>query len=59
MSKRSVGRWRFLTKDSVLVAESNQPVTSGTSDKAFVDSNVLIYAHDSAACAVTPSFRRQ
>jgi predicted nucleic acid-binding protein len=28
------------------VAESNQPVTSGTSDKTFVDSNVLIYAHD-------------
>lgn len=28
------------------MAESNQPVTSGTSDKAFVDSNVLIYAHD-------------
>jgi len=28
------------------VAESNQPVTNGTSDKTFVDSNVLIYAHD-------------
>jgi predicted nucleic acid-binding protein len=28
------------------VAESNQPATSGTSDKTFVDSNVLIYAHD-------------
>lgn len=28
------------------MAESNQPVTNGTSDKTFVDSNVLIYAHD-------------
>ena len=29
-----------------MAAESNQPVTNGTSDKTFVDSNVLIYAHD-------------
>jgi predicted nucleic acid-binding protein len=29
-----------------LAAGSNPRVTSGTSDKAFVDSNVLIYAHD-------------
>jgi predicted nucleic acid-binding protein len=46
MSKRSVGRSRCLTKDSTSVAESNQAVMSGTSDKTFVDSNVLIYAHD-------------
>ena len=30
----------------MLVGESNQPVTNGTSDKTFVDSNVLVYAHD-------------
>jgi predicted nucleic acid-binding protein len=29
-----------------LAAGSNPRATSGTSDKAFVDSNVLIYAHD-------------
>lgn len=29
-----------------MAAESNQPVTNGTSDKTFIDSNVLIYAHD-------------
>jgi predicted nucleic acid-binding protein len=29
-----------------LAAESKPRATSGTSDKAFVDSNVLIYAHD-------------
>jgi hypothetical protein len=46
MSTRSVGPWRSLTKDSILAAESSQPVTNGTSDKTFVDSNVLIYAHD-------------
>jgi predicted nucleic acid-binding protein len=46
MSKRSAGRWRSLTRDSILVAESNQPVTNGTSDKTFIDSNVLIYTHD-------------
>ena len=28
------------------LAESHQPVRSGTSDKTFADSNVLIYAHD-------------
>jgi len=28
------------------VAESNPAVISGTSDNTFVDSNVLIYAHD-------------
>jgi predicted nucleic acid-binding protein len=46
MSKRSVARSRCLSKDSTSVAESHQAVMSGTSDKAFVDSNVLIYAHD-------------
>ncbi len=29
-----------------MAAGSNPRATSGTSDKAFVDSNVLIYAHD-------------
>ena len=29
-----------------MAAGSKQHATSGTSDKAFVDSNVLIYAHD-------------
>lgn len=29
-----------------MAAGSKPPATSGTSDKAFVDSNVLIYAHD-------------
>ena len=29
-----------------MAAASNPRATSGTSDKAFVDSNVLIYAHD-------------
>lgn len=29
-----------------MAARSKPPATSGTSDRAFVDSNVLIYAHD-------------
>ncbi len=29
-----------------MAVRSKPPATSGTSDKAFVDSNVLIYAHD-------------
>lgn len=29
-----------------MAVKSKPPATSGTSDKAFVDSNVLIYAHD-------------
>jgi predicted nucleic acid-binding protein len=32
-----------------LAARSKPPATSGTNDKAFVDSNVLIYAHDADA----------
>jgi predicted nucleic acid-binding protein len=31
---------------SISAAVSSQPVTSGTTDKTFVDTNVLIYAHD-------------
>lgn len=45
-SRRSGGRSRSLTRGSILAAGSNPRATSGTSDKAFVDSNVLIYAHD-------------
>lgn len=32
--------------DSISAVASRQRVTSGTSDRTFVDTNVLIYAHD-------------
>ncbi len=46
MTKPGGVRSSSSTAASTWVVRSNPPATSGMSDKTFVDTNVLIYAHD-------------
>ncbi len=46
MRRRSAKLWRFSIKVITSAARSKPPVKNSMSDKTFVDTNILIYAHD-------------